>query len=111
MPFLFKFVLKVPAENRSLTEPQLRKRERSSDGTDLENDPGTKKSKPFESSANEVKQSTSTSAREPPVEDPVSEQQPCTSQQRSVLFDSGILVSSGEDNAKQHGINEHKYCG
>ena len=88
------------------------KRERSSNGADLENNPATKKSKKSESAATGVSQSTSKSANDPSVRDPISGQQeqqqllqPCTSHQISVPFVSGNSLSPGEATAKQHGNN------
>ena len=95
------FVVKDPSENRFISE-QLRKREWNSYETEVENDPAAKKSRPCESSVNDVNQSTS--ANNPSVNYPVSEQQPGTSQQ-SVRYDSGNSLSSGGANAKQHGNN------
>ena len=108
MAFLFVFVYKDPSQNRSMAELlQPRKREWSSDGTDLSNDDSSKKKKRPDSSASGVNQSTSTSANDPTVYDLVYEQQtqPCSSQQRSVRFDSGNSHSSGAASAKQHGNN------
>ena len=81
-----------------MTKQQPRKRVRSSDDTEVDNDSATKKSKRSESSANDVNQSTSTSAKDPFVQSIVAAQQPCTSHQRSVRFDLGEFLSSGETN-------------
>ena len=103
MCFLFVFVFEDTSDNRSMTdELQLRRGER----LEVENGPTSRKSKQYESSTSEVNQLTSTSAEDLYVHDSVSEQQPSTSQQRSVQYESGNMLSSGEVNAKQHGNNE-----
>ena len=88
---------------------QLRKRERSSDGNEVGNVPPSKKSKPSESSANDVNMSTSTYSRDSSVHHLIYEQQQSRSHQRSVRFDLGHSLSSGVAQAEQHGNYEPDY--
>ena len=102
--FLFVyFVFEDQTETHSKTKQQLGKRERSRDGTDLEDDPTSKKSRSSESWVPDVNQSTSMSANDPPVHDLVFEQQPCTSQHR-IRCDTSNSIPSGTNNADQQGI-------
>ena len=104
------FVFENHTAIHSKTQQQPGKRVRSRDGTDFENDPTSKKSKPSESWVSDVNQSTSTSANDPPVHDLVFEQQQPSTSQHRVRCDTGNSLSSGADNAIQYGNCNYWGC-